>query len=750
MAASSGHAFIQQIGVAGGPIIGQPSGCNINGKIPKNNNGIWECSDDTGASTGAPTDATYITQIANGTLTAEQALGALATGLLFNTTTTGVLSTYGGSGSVNNQFLRSINGSGAGTFAGVSVADLTFDPATQVELDAVITTATNHAAATTSVHGISNTADLLNKQGTVAADKVVVRDTDASPIANTQWQVKDTIMQSADTTGVEGRYISKTSLQLLDTANYNNASVTQPKMSIATTAGDANTLTLHDLISGAPNTSDVIQWNGTNWVPAAGGGGAGGGNEKTAATISTRGLGNITLSGEQTLDGITTSATRILVTDQITATQNGPYITGSGAWTRTTDADAGSEFTGNWNMFVLSGTRNAGMRCTLTNTGTVTLGATNITFSCDPGSNGLASTDYNTTTGVPRLVAGKIDPALAESFAQHTNLGASDTITVTARQMGIQSSGGAVDLTSNPQITTAGVVDGRVVELIGTHATNTVKLDNGTGLRLCGNTGSLVIGLNGEKPVFRYNTTLSVWEQIGCPSLQGAFNTGNTIVADLSRPLRISDAAGTSYQDLYVNSGKPIAQGTCNGTTCDDEHILPTGKNFIVYANDGTTERFKIAESTGNVTMGAGTLNDISVQVGKAANQSINNTTDTAIIFDTEAFDTNTFHDNVTQNTRITFLKAGKYSGVCRATWSGTSSSGVREFYIKKNGTTRIADQIHAATPSNYDTTYALPLSNTQFAANDYIELYGWQDSGGALNVIADNQSPICAFHKVN
>lgn len=41
---------------------------------------------------GAPTDATYITQTANGSLSAEQALGALATGMLKNTTTTGVLS----------------------------------------------------------------------------------------------------------------------------------------------------------------------------------------------------------------------------------------------------------------------------------------------------------------------------------------------------------------------------------------------------------------------------------------------------------------------------------------------------------------------------------------------------------------------------------------------------------------------------------------------------------------------------------
>lgn len=45
-----------------------------------------------GGSGGAPTDAKYITQTANSTLTAEQALSSLGTGLVKNTTGTGVLS----------------------------------------------------------------------------------------------------------------------------------------------------------------------------------------------------------------------------------------------------------------------------------------------------------------------------------------------------------------------------------------------------------------------------------------------------------------------------------------------------------------------------------------------------------------------------------------------------------------------------------------------------------------------------------
>lgn len=56
--------------------------------------GTWKCSDIPGGTggSGAPTAATYITQTSHAVLTNEQALSGLATGLLKNTTTTGVLS----------------------------------------------------------------------------------------------------------------------------------------------------------------------------------------------------------------------------------------------------------------------------------------------------------------------------------------------------------------------------------------------------------------------------------------------------------------------------------------------------------------------------------------------------------------------------------------------------------------------------------------------------------------------------------
>lgn len=52
---------------------------------------------------------------------------------------------------------------------------------------------------------------------------------------------------------------------------------------------------------------------------------------------------DITLSGEQTIDGVLTSASRVLVKDQSTQTENGIYVSDAGAWSRSSDANTSSE-----------------------------------------------------------------------------------------------------------------------------------------------------------------------------------------------------------------------------------------------------------------------------------------------------------------------------------------------------------------------------------------------------------------------
>lgn len=68
---------------------------------------------------------------------------------------------------------------------------------------------------------------------------------------------------------------------------------------------------------------------------------------------------NISLSSEQTIDGVTTNSSRVLVKNQSTAAQNGIYVSAAGAWARASDMDAAGEVQGAA-VYVTGGTVGAG------------------------------------------------------------------------------------------------------------------------------------------------------------------------------------------------------------------------------------------------------------------------------------------------------------------------------------------------------------------------------------------------------
>ena len=88
---------------------------------------------------------------------------------------------------------------------------------------------------------------------------------------------------------------------------------------------------------------------------------------------------NLTLSGEQTIDGVLTSASRILVKNQTLPRDNGIYVTAAGGWARSVDANTWDELVSAF-VFVETGTANAdsGWVCTANAGGT--LGTTDVTW----------------------------------------------------------------------------------------------------------------------------------------------------------------------------------------------------------------------------------------------------------------------------------------------------------------------------------------------------------------------------------
>lgn len=117
------------------------------------------------------------------------------------------------------------------------------------------------------------------------------------------------------------------------------------------------------------------------------------------------------------------------------------------------------------------------------------------------------------------------------------------------------------------------------------------------------------------------------------------------------------------------------------------------------------------------------------------AAQSLPDSIQTAISWDAESFDNGGLHSLVTAPTRFTVPVAGIYLLVAQIEFAASAVGAFRSCRWFLNGTTILAFNIlppHATMVTRMNCSALVSL-----AANDYVEFYANQDSGGALN--ADN-----------
>jgi hypothetical protein len=171
--------------------------------------------------------------------------------------------------------------------------------------------------------------------------------------------------------------------------------------------------------------------------------------------------------------------------------------------------------------------------------------------------------------------------------------------------------------------------------------------------------------------------------------------------------------------DLIVGTGADtfarLAVGT-NGHTLVADSAEATGLKWAAPASGASFKGVSLYKSGGT--------------------QSLSNNTATAITYDSETFDTDAFHSTSTNTSRITIPAGlgGYYHVLVRCAWN-LNATGVRFVWIYKNGSELVKVDELAGNNTVYVFTQGSAVLN--LAANDYIEMYGSQTSGGALSAFA-------------
>lgn len=198
---------------------------------------------------------------------------------------------------------------------------------------------------------------------------------------------------------------------------------------------------------------------------------------KAPALVAT--TANITLSGEQTIDGVLTSASRVLVKNQTAPEENGIYVSAAGAWARAVDMDAWSEVPAAA-VFVETGTAGAdlGFVCTSNPGGTLGTTAINFVQFSSAGSYTADNTTLQLVTGVFSIKnAGVTETQIASSTLSATGALAGGSGT----KLSVKVDNSTIEISSDQlQIKDAGVTAAKV----GTGVADQVTITGGAGSAL--------------------------------------------------------------------------------------------------------------------------------------------------------------------------------------------------------------------------------------------------------------------------
>jgi hypothetical protein len=194
---------------------------------------------------------------------------------------------------------------------------------------------------------------------------------------------------------------------------------------------------------------------------------------------------------------------------------------------------------------------------------------------------------------------------------------------------------------------------------------------------------------------------------------------------------------------VAVGGGSPLTtKGDLYTFSTVDARLGVGANDTVLTADSSTATGLKWAAPAGGSFVGC-------LVTSTATPQSVANTAATKVNFDSEDFDTDGFHSNVTNNTRITIPsgKDGYYFVYGLIHWS-PNTGGRRVLYIAKNNATVVQNEgFSVATNTQYPALWLGQVFN--LVAGDYLELEAFQSSGGSLNLNNDPSTMKFGVYKI-
>lgn len=133
------------------------------------------------------------------------------------------------------------------------------------------------------------------------------------------------------------------------------------------------------------------------------------------------------------------------------------------------------------------------------------------------------------------------------------------------------------------------------------------------------------------------------------------------------------------------------------------------------------------------------------VEVTRSTSLSTTNSTWTSVGWDTESWDTDGYHDNVTNNNRLTIPVGfgGKFLVIAGYNFTNTSTTGIRAAQVEKNTTVANTNVIAQGffLPAGGITNMSSFSRIVSLADGDWINVNVFQNSGGALNFNSEGAS---------